>query len=183
MNDLDPAEDLTRRFGTASLVAGILLLILGAVGFFLPHLMSLGTAIFVAWLLLFGGLVWAYHAYRYGADGFLGWLKPVLLILTGGIMLYSPQAGVAAIGLFLALYLMLDAFGSFALAHALHPAPGWGWMAFNGIVSLLLALLFLVGWPVTSLWLVGLYIGISLFFDGAVLVALGLAARNAARRP
>ena len=107
----------------------------------------------------------------------------MLLILTGGIMIYSPQAGVAAIGLFLALYLMLDAFGSFALAHAIHPARGWGWMAFNGVVSLLLALLFLVGWPVTSLWLVGLYIGISLFFDGTVLVALGLAARNAARRP
>jgi len=58
---------------------------------------------------------------------------------------------------------------------------GWGWMVFNGIVSLLLALLFLIGWPATSMWLVGLYISISLLFDGGALVAIGMALRKAGK--
>lgn len=37
----------------------------------------------------------------------------------------------------------------------------------------------MIGWPSTSLWLVGLYIGISLFFDGWALVAIGWALRKA----
>jgi len=45
-------------------------------------------------------------------------------------------------------------------------------MVFNGVVSLLLAILFLAGWPATSIWLVGLYISISLFFDGWALLTI-----------
>jgi uncharacterized membrane protein HdeD (DUF308 family) len=55
----------------------------------------------------------------------------------------------------------------------MHPAKGWGLMTFNGVVSALLASLFLIGWPATSLWLVGLYVSISLLLDGWALVAIG----------
>ena len=81
-------------------------------------------------------------------------------------------------GLLLAIYLLLDAFGSFALAQSIHPVVGWGWMTFNGVTSMLLALLFLIGWPSTSLWLVGLYVGIALLFDGLTLLAIGWALRK-----
>jgi|GEM_PF-3810451 len=46
-------------------------------------------------------------------------------------------------------------------------------MAFNGIVSLLLALLFLIGWSATSLLLAGIHVGIDRIFDGWVLVMIG----------
>ena len=36
---------------------------------------------------------------------------------------------------------------------------------FNGMLSLLLAAVFILGWPFTSVWLIGLFIGISLFFE------------------
>jgi len=41
-------------------------------------------------------------------------------------------------GLLLSFYLLLDAFGSFALAQDLRPGPGWGWMLANGVVDLIL---------------------------------------------
>jgi uncharacterized membrane protein HdeD (DUF308 family) len=103
----------------------------------------------------------------------MDWLKPALLLITGGLVLFYPASGVAAVGLLLAIYLLLDAFGSFALAQSIHPAKGWGWMTFNGVISVLLATLFLIGWPATSLWLVGLYVGISLLFDGWALITIG----------
>ena len=171
-------EKTLDKFGPYTFVTGILLIALGTVAIFLPGLMSLGTAFFAAWLLLVGGILWAVHTYRYDSKSFLSWLKPALLVAVGLLLLVYPSSGVAAVGLLLAIYLLLDAFASFSMAHAIRPAKGWGWMVLNGVMSLLLAALFLIGWPATSLWLVGLYVGISLLFDGWALLAISWALRK-----
>lgn len=174
MTDIKPLE----KFGPYTLIIGILLLLLGVVGIFLPGLMSLGTALFVAWLLIIGGIFWAVHTFKHDPRSFTDWLKPVILLITGGLMLFYPIQGVAAVGLLLSIYLLMDAFGSFALAQSIHPGKGWGWMTVNGLLSLFLAILFLIGWPVTTLWLVGLYVSISLIFDGWALIFIGWALRK-----
>lgn len=181
MNMLPLDKKVLDKFGPYTLIMGILLIVLGMAGIFLPGIMSLSTAIFVAWLLLTGGALWAIHTYKHNPKHVMDWIKPVLLFITGGVMLVYPASGVAAVGLMLAIYLLMDAFVSFALAQSIHPAKGWGWMAINGGTSILLAMLFLVGWPVTSLWLVGLYVGISLLFDGWALVVISWALRKDAK--
>ena len=169
------ADLIGKKFGRYSIFSGVLLIILGTVGFLLPNLMSIGTVVFVSTLLIIGSFIWATHTYRYARSDIMEWIKPTLLFVSGALMLFYPAGGIAAVGMLLAFYLLLDAFSSFALAQSIRPAPNWGWMAVNGIFSLLLALLFLVGWPATSIWLVGLYVSISLFFDGAALIAIGFA--------
>ena len=173
MKTIDLKNEVVKRFGSYSLFIGILLTILGGIGIMLPEVMSLGTEVMVAWLLLLGGLFWAMHTYKYSRRNIMDWLKPILLMASGVLMVVYPVTGVASVGLLLAIYLLMDAFSSFVLAQSIYPAKGWGWMAFNGLMSALLAGLFLVGWPATSLWLVGLYVGISLFFDGTALIFVG----------
>lgn len=167
-----------RSFGPYTLTAGILLFILGIIGLVVPRAMSLATSLFLAWLLLIGGALWSYHTWNSFRSSFIDWLKPALLLISGALMLFYPASGVAAIGMLLAFYLLLDSFSSFAMASELRPLPGWGWMIFNAIITLSLALLFLIGWPATSIYLVGIYIAISLIFDGAVLIAIGWAMRK-----
>jgi uncharacterized membrane protein HdeD (DUF308 family) len=171
-------EKIQAKFGPYTLFTGILFIVLGTAGIFLPGIMSLGTVIFSAWLLFLGGVMWGIHTYRYGKESIMNWIKSALLIGVSGLMLIDPMSGVEAVGLLLAIYLLLDAFGSFAMANSIHPAKGWFWMTFNGVTSLLLATLFLVGWPATSLYLVGLYVGLSLLFDGWALMAIGLTLRK-----
>lgn len=166
-------EQIGRRFGGYSIFIGILLIVLGGVGMLLPELMSLQTTVFIASLFLIGGAFWLVHAIKYSLRTWSDWLKPVLLLITGCLMLFYPLSGIAAVGLLLSIYLLLDAFGSFTLASTLRPERGWGWMMFNGVVSLMLAVMFLIGWPETSMFLVGLYVAISLFFDGFALVYIG----------
>jgi uncharacterized membrane protein HdeD (DUF308 family) len=173
MNILSIDKKILDKFGPYTLVTGILLIVLGTAGILLPVVMSLSTAVFVGWLLFFGGSLWAIHTYKHSPKNVMGWIKPILLFIIGGVMLFYPVLGVEAVGLLMAVYLLLDAMHSFALARSIYPAKGWGWMSFNGVVSVLLASLFLIGWPVTSLWLVGLYVSISLLFDGWALVAIG----------
>ncbi len=159
-------------FGKYSLIAGILLILLGTVGIILPEFMSLEATILIASLLLIGGVFWLIHSFKSHSKEWTEWLKPVLLLITGALMLFYPMTGIATIGLLMVVYLLLDSYGSFMMAYSIKHKKGWGWMVFNGIVSLLLALLFIFGWPASSLLLVGLYISISLFFDGWALITV-----------
>ncbi len=165
-------DNIFRKFGSYTRVIGILLIILGVIGIVFPAIISFATGFFMAWLLFLGGIFWGVHTYKYSAKSVMDWIKPALLLITGSLMLFYPASGIAAIGLLLAIYLLMDAMSSFALAQSIHPAKGWGWMVFNGVTSALLAALFLFGWPNTSMWLVGLFVGISLLFDGWALVAV-----------
>lgn len=178
MNMLPMDKKAFAKFGPHTLITGTLLVVLGVAGILLPGVMSLSTVIFVAWLLLAGGGLWAVHTYKYSSKSVMDWIKPSLLFIFGGMMLFYPVSGVAAVGLLLAVYLFLDAVHSFALARSIYPDKGWGWITFNGVVSAMLAALFLIGWPATSLWLVGMFVGISLLFDGWGLVGVGWALRK-----
>ena len=160
-------------FGKYSIVVGILLMLVGITGAVLPQLMALEAVTFIAFFMLFAGGVWATHTYKYARTSVKEWLKPLLLIGLAAYLLFNPAIGIASLGLLLAFYLMLDAFASFMFAQVRHPHKGWGWMVFNGVFSVLLASLFLIGWPVTSLWIVGLYIAINLFFNGLTMTMIG----------
>lgn len=169
---------LLAKFRKISLGIGGLLLALGIVGVLVPQVLSAIAGAFLGWLLLGAGVLNLYLAFLARWRSVVAWLKPVLLILSGGLVLLNPLAGVVAISLMIALYLFMDGFGSMVLAQGVYPASGWGWMAANGVVSLALALLMTFAWPANSLVLVGLYLGISLMFDGIALILLGLASKN-----
>jgi uncharacterized membrane protein HdeD (DUF308 family) len=53
-------------------------------------------------------------------------------------------------------------------------------MIFNGVMDILLAGVFLWGWPQSSLWMVGLFVGISLIFDGWALIMIGRSLKRSA---
>lgn len=167
-----------RSFGPHSMAIGILLVILGAVGIVVPALMSIMTLGWVSALLMVGGGFWVYHTFKSHSGGLMDWLKPLLLIITGGLMLLFPLPGVASLAVLLTVYFLMDAIGSYSLAHDRYPHQGWMWMAFNGTIDLVLAFLFMIGWPETSLWMVGLFVGVSLLFDGWALIMIGWALRK-----
>ncbi len=174
-------KDITRlapRFGTQSMIIGALLVVLGGLGILLPKMVAIEFSLLVGLLFVIGGAMWAAHALRYSRERWGDWLKPVLLLISGGLILFYPMSGVAAVGLLLAFYLLLDAFGSFVLAYGIYPLQGWIGMLINGLISLLLATLFLIGWPESSLYLVGLFVAISLLIDGIALLYIGWLQRN-----
>lgn len=160
------------NFGKYSLLTGILLTTLGLIGIFLPSLISLEANFLIASLLLIGGLFWLIHSFQARSQDWSEWLKPLVLFITGGLMAFYPMTGIATIGLLMAVYLLFDAYGSFIMSYGLETKKESFWMIFNGALSLLLAFLFLFSWPESSLFLVGIYIAISLIFDGLALMSI-----------
>jgi uncharacterized membrane protein HdeD (DUF308 family) len=156
-------------------ITSIVLILAGITGIAVPHLMSIAIAMFAGWLMVIAGsiaLLITWHGFR---DSWVAWLKPFALIAVGLLILLHPIAGTAALGLMLAIYFLLDGFSGVGAAWELRPRRGWGLLMLNGLLSLVLAFVFIAGWPFTTTWLVGLFIGFSLFIDGLTLLMLGLA--------
>lgn len=152
--------------------SGILLILIGAIGILLPQAVSVILSVLIASLLIVSGLVVAWSTWYGYRESRLAWLKPFVLILLGLLIAFHPAAVAAVLGLLLLIYFLLDGFASVSLALDMRPLPGWAWLLFNGMLSLLLGIVFLVGWPFSSVWLVGVLVGISLMFDGIALLAL-----------
>ncbi len=171
-------KDLVEKFEKYSKVAGIIFLLLGAMGIVFPVIMSLATSIFFGWLLILSAFLSAYHTYNTDKKDWLGWLKAFIFFVTGALIVINPLPGVAALGIIFAVYFFMDSFASFALAFDTKPKKGWWLALLNGVLSIVLAIVFLMNWPFSSLWLVGLFVGISLVFDGAVLLTFSKNAKE-----
>jgi uncharacterized membrane protein HdeD (DUF308 family) len=155
------------------------MIVIGIVGIALPQFLSIAIALFIGWLLLFAGSIALYFTWHGFRDRWVAWLKPFALIAVGLLILLNPLAGTAALGLMLAIYFLFDGFAGVGSAWELRPQRGWGWLMFNGVTSLLLAAVFIVSWPFSSAWLIGLLIGVSLLIDGISLLMICLTATKA----
>ena len=156
-------------------LTSIILIIIGIVGIALPQFLSMAIALFAGWLMILAGSIALFITWHGFRNSWVAWLKPFVLIAIGLLILLNPVAGTAALGLMLAIYFLFDGFSGVASAWEMRPQKGWGWLMFNGVTSLLLAAIFILGWPFSSAWLIGLFIGISLFIDGVSLLMIYLA--------
>ena len=164
-----------------SLVASILLLVLGSIGIFFPGIFAIATEVFIGTLLFLGGIFWGVQSIGTEPKKIISWIKPLILVGSGLLFLSYPVTGVEVLVMLLSFYLLLDAVGSFTLAWSMRPASGWVWMLLNGFISALLAVMIMLGWPAVSLWILGIYVGISLFMDGLSLLTAYFALKNSSQ--
>ena len=55
---------------------------------------------------------------------------------------------------------------------------GWGWVLLNGVISVVLGVGIWGQWPLSGLWVIGLFVGVEMLFSGLSWVMLGLAVRS-----
>jgi uncharacterized membrane protein HdeD (DUF308 family) len=163
-----------------SIALSVLMIVAGILAIASPLAAGIAVNIVVAWLLVFSGCVHLVFAwYRPSAGGFI-WelLVGILYIVIGGYLLVHPVIGLASLTIALGIYLFLEAILEFVLGFALRPLPGSGWLLFDGIVTLILAVMIWRTWPSSAVWVIGLLVGISMLFSGTSRLVLSLAARS-----
>ena len=158
------------KLGKYAKTAGIIFILLGLAGMFFPSYMTLATVAFISWLMLFAGISAGYFTWITNRTDWLGWLKSFILVAVAIFMIVKPFSGVATVGLLFSIYFFMDAFAGFGLASTAYPNKGWWLWLINALLSLALGFIFVIGWPFSSMVLVGLFVGISLFFDGIALL-------------
>ncbi|MDR3448945.1 MAG: DUF308 domain-containing protein [Alphaproteobacteria bacterium] len=95
-----------------------------------------------------------------------------LSIVMGVIMLWQPLPILLAFVTLLAIFMTAEGFMELMLAIQFHPARGWGWMLFSGIVTLALAAILWIGFPTLDVLYLGCMISINLVFYGLSLLML-----------
>ena len=171
-------QEVLDKFKKYAKAGGIVFILLGLVGIIFPTFMTLGTVAFVSYLMLFAGISSATLTWMSNRGDWVGWLKSLLLIGVALYMMFYPMSGVATLGLLFSFYFFMDAFGGFGLGFSAEDKKHkWVWI-FNAVTSLVLAVIFIIDWPFSSLWLIGFFLGISLFFDGIALLVGGYAIDN-----
>ena len=149
--DYKPNPLLCRKWGSF-LALGAILVVLGT--------LALGSAFWTTFasVLLFGavlagaGIAQVVHAFWAPEwRGFFGQLLVGILgIVVGGLMIMNPLLG--ALSLTLLLATLFIASGLFRIATSFFgKVEHWGWLLFNGIVTLALGLFVLAQWPAGSL--------------------------------
>ncbi len=163
--------------GIAAICLGIFAL--GAVG-----LVTLTSVVVFGWVLMFSGVMQAVHAFRVriGEGFFLYILSGILRFVVGILLVSRPLVGAATITLLLAVLFLVG--GCVRIAYSAYARfRGWGWVLLNGLVTLALGLMILNQWPSSAIWVIGLFVGIDLVFDGWAMVGMALAARPPAAPP
>ena len=171
-------KETLKKFSKYGVIAGILMMLIGLSGIFLPGLMSIAVVTFMAWMFIFSAFIQGYNTWKNYRSSFVAWLKPLLSLVTGILFLLFPVEGIAVTGILLATYLLIDAYSSIAFGMEYKPNRGWWMMILNGIFSIILAIVLMIGWPFSSIVLVGLFVGVSLFFDGVALLTFAMGAKK-----
>lgn len=158
-----------RQNSGAILAMGIIMLVLGIIALIGPwFLASIAVELIYAWLLLVYGIVQFIYAFKSRSVGglLLKLLFSIISIIVAILLLVYPLAGVFTLTLVLGVYIFLDGVFRVIQAFQLRPLPKWGWVLFNGIVSIILGILIWSQWPFDASWILGVYVGISLIING-----------------
>jgi len=166
------------------LVEGIVLLVLGAAAIAIPPLAGLAATIWLGWIFIIGGIVGIYTTLKaQGMPGYgLSLLSAILALLAGALLLWNPMQGLVTLTYVLIAFFLIDGLTMIflAVAHRRELSGRWQWLAVNGVIDLILAVIILAGLPASAAWALGLLLGIDLVFGGATLIAMAMAAKNAA---
>jgi len=157
------------------LVLGTALVIVGIMAIGAALITTLATVVVFGCLLLAGGVVEVVNAFlaHCWRGFFLHLLVGVLHLVVGGLMIENPLRAAEALTLMLAVVFLVE--GVYRVVVALtEQFAGWGWVALNGGISFLLGLAIWRHWPDAGLWVIGVFVGIDLIFNGWSWVMLGL---------
>lgn len=168
-----------RKAGGWVIVWGVLLIVAGIVAIVEPAVTAVATALLLAWLFVFSGVVELIYAFQQRAHDGLAWkvISGLALLALGVYMLVFPIASIATLALMIAAFLAASGFSSVLLAFQRRPRQGWGWVLFDGVLSIAIAIMIASGWPQNSIDFVGILVGFCLISGGIWRIVLGRALR------
>jgi uncharacterized membrane protein HdeD (DUF308 family) len=173
------AIDVVQRNWGWFLALGIGQIILGTIAVGESRLMTVFSVSILGWLLIIGGVMSVFHSFmERGWGGFIVDLLTGLLYAIVGFMLVSnPLESAVTLTLLIAMFLFIG--GIFRIVEGLvGNFPHRGWVLLNGVVTLVLGIMIWRRWPLSGLWVIGLFVGIEMIFYGWSLVMLALAGRS-----
>ena len=172
-----------KKSATWVIVFSIGLIVLGLLSIFLPTIASAFFTSVLGWIALISGGIMIVQSFQSKpVSGF--WLNLVVGILyaiAGLHILFNVRTAVLALTFAFGVLFIAEGIYTIIMAFTNRVGHRLSWfVALNGVVTLILGILVLNRFPSSALWLIGLYVGISLLMSGLSLLTAAMAIRRAA---
>ena len=162
------------------LFKGILLLLLGIVGLGSPLVFTVVGVFLFGILVTIGGATQILYSFSSKSLGriIINFLIGLLYLWIGVTAIFKPLEMSAILTFMIACVIM--AVGVVRIVQALQHrgVRGWGWLLVSGILPVILGIIIASEWPISGLWVIGMFIAIELFFNGIASIALAVAVRS-----
>jgi uncharacterized membrane protein HdeD (DUF308 family) len=180
----DPeVEPLRARCGWI-VALGVVYVIAGLIALSSVALATAASVFVVGIMMLIAGVAQVLNAFQVRTWG----KSPVLILLgalyiiAGFIAFENPLLAAAVLTLMLGLSLVVSGIMRIILAFSAKERMTWLGVVLSGLISLLLGLVILVHWPVSSVYILGLFLGIDLIFAGFGWIFVGFGLKGRAQR-
>ena len=159
---------------------GIVYIIAGFIALGSMMMATLVSVAVVGAMMMVAGVVEIIGAFQMKSWGkFLIWaLLGVLYVIAGFLTWDNPVFAAVLLTLFLGASLIASGAVRLFLAFSMKRESPWVWVALSGAITLLLGLLIVARWPVNSVYILGLFLGIDLIMAGTGWVSLGFALKR-----
>ena len=177
------AEIVVKRRGTGwPMVWAALLVFAGLIMILLPLEAGIGIAIWISAIIVAAGAFHLIFAVAAGSFGGYLWRTLIgILYMVGGIyLIMHPALALASFTIVLGVVFLVEGVLQIIAYFAIRALPGSGWMLFDGIVTVLLAILILAHWPWSAVWALATIVGINLLISGTTRFMYLMAHRRAA---
>ncbi len=175
-------EELPRRWGWL-MALGILMLVTGSMGLVMSVAMTMITVLFFGAIILLNGTFSLVQTIFAKEEQWRGRLTHILLALlyigAGALILANPAAASAALTLLLGGVFL--AMGITRIMYGLRLRKlGWKWVmpVVIGVIDILFALILAFSWPISGLWVIGIFVSVELLMYGWMLTFTALAVRR-----
>jgi len=159
------------------LALGIVYVIAGFVALGSVVMATVASVLIVGVMMIVAGIAEIINAFQCKGWGrFLIWvLLGALYIVAGFITFENPLFAAAILTLLLGASLMASGIMRIILAFSMSREQPWIWLLLSSFVTLVLGLLILARWPISSVYVLGIFLGIDLMMAGASWIGISLA--------
>jgi|HubBroStandDraft_5_1064220.scaffolds.fasta_scaffold121022_2 uncharacterized membrane protein HdeD (DUF308 family) len=174
-----------KRVTGLAIAWAVILIVCGIISLCLPLIAGISMALVLATLILIAGVIHLTTApVSKGFGGYLWRTLVGIVYIIGGIwLIMHPVMGLISFTFVLGIIFVIE--GIFAIIHffAMRKTAGSTWLLFDGVVTLLLALLILYHWPSSAAWAIATIVGVNLLISGMTRLMALLAMRRFLNAP
>jgi aquaporin Z len=173
-------EALKKNWGW-TVAFGALLAIAGGFALSTVVMATAATVFFVGFAMIVGGFAEVFHGFAMRTWRHFFWMLVMggFYILAGALVVRNPLLAASFITLMIGASLLASGIVRTYIAVQLPSGGAKGFLVFSAILTLVVGALIIAQWPSSSLWVIGVFLGVDLFFAGMGWVGVGLTMRNA----